>query len=238
MGSTNYTPITIFDIDQLISDAGAEPIGLHVSKIIVGLAQNLAQENEGPVYDLMEYSLREIIRNAAEHSRGKQIAVLCQCWPAKQTAEIVVMDNGVGIAENLYDNEYLECETNAQALKFAMMPGVTGVSLSERIDQDDHWGNSGFGLYVTSRFCSENGSFRVISGKNGLTLSNGNQAEHAWSYDGTCVQLRLSFDDAKSKVDRISEIIDEGTLVHKETISDYPINASVASQLLASNFKK
>ncbi|AXI47436.1 hypothetical protein C1J03_16325 [Sulfitobacter sp. SK012] len=237
-GSTNYTPITVYDIAELRDAAGDIPVGKHVAKTIQGLAENLSQQDKGPVFDLVEYSLREIVRNAAEHSRGTKIALLGQCWPAKKMAEIIVMDNGVGIAENLYENELLECETNREALKFAILPGVTGVSLDDRLQQDDHWKNSGFGMFVTSRFCAENGLFRVVSGADGLSLGGEVQTEHPWSFKGTFVQMRLSFGDAQRRLDRIDELTDSGKIAFGELLKDHPIRASTASKLLASQFLK
>lgn len=237
-GSPSYTPITVLDINELKNAAGETPVGKYVSGLVRGLAENLSQEVEGPVFDLVEYSLREIIRNAAEHSKGRKIALLGQCWPQKRSAEIVVMDNGVGIAENLYESELLECNTNREALKFALLPGVTGVSLEERLKQDDHWKNSGFGMFVTSRFCAENGLFRVISGRDSLTLGGSVQTEHPWGFSGTFVQMRLSFKDAKQRVDRIEELTKSGEAAFGELLQDHPIKASTASKLLASQFAK
>lgn len=238
LGSSNYTPVTIYEIADLQKEAGETPIGHFVSNTVRSLARNLSQQSSGPVFDLVEYSLREIVRNAAEHSRGTKIALLGQCWQAKKMAEIVVMDNGVGIAENLYENELLDCRTNREALKFALMPGITGVPLDERMKQDDHWGNSGFGMYVTSRFCAENGLFRVVSGDSALSLGGDVQVEDSWKFAGTFVQMKLSFRNARQKVGRIKEITEEGKGAFGELIKDHPINASTASTMLASQFAK
>lgn len=237
-GSRNYTPLTVYQIADLQHQAGDTPVGKFVSNTIRGLARNLSQEDSGAVFDLVEYSIREIVRNAAEHSQGSTISVLGQCWPALKAAEIVVMDNGVGIAENLYENELIECNTNREALKFSLLPGITGVPLDDRLKQDDHWGNSGFGMFVTSRFCAENGLFRIVSGDAGLSLGGEVQTEHPWRFPGTFVQMRLSFKNAKDRVDRIEEIITDGKCAHGELMKDHPIKASTASTLLASQFSK
>lgn len=237
-GSPNYTPVTVYDLGALADDAGEVPVGKHVSDTVMSMAENLAQQDTGPVFDLIQYSLREIVRNAAEHSRGTKVALLAQCWPAKNLAEIVVMDNGVGISENLYENELLDCNTNREALKFALLPGVTGVPLDDRLEQDDHWGNSGFGMYVTSSFCAENGLFRVISGNDGLSLSRNLQTEHMWKFKGTFVQMRLSFLDAQKRIDRIEELTEAGKGMYGQLLNDNPVKASVASKMLASQFPK
>ena len=237
-GSSNYTPIRVFDIEMLKEQAGVKPIGQFVSESIQGLAKNLCQQSTGPVFDLVEYSLREILRNAVEHSNGSRIALLGQCWLAKNLAEIIIMDNGVGIAENLYESEVIDCNNNREALKFALMPGITGVPRSERAQQDDYWKNSGFGLFVTSRFCAENGLFRVLSGNSALSLSRSIQTEHNWRFHGTFVQMRLSFVDAKAKVSRIAELIEDGQNTYSDLLKEFPICASTASKMLASQFEK
>ncbi|TNF12141.1 MAG: hypothetical protein EP320_12835 [Rhodobacteraceae bacterium] len=237
-GNSNYTPITIYKIRDLQREAGTSPIGRLVLDKASDLARILCQKDKGDLFDLFEYSFREIMRNAAEHSRGSRLVVLGQYWPTTQKAEIVIADDGIGIATNLYDIEYVECETNLEALKCAMLPGISGVSLEERIGQDEKWGNSGFGLYTTSRICSEAGAFRIISGNDGLTLSKGRQFEHPWSYRGTCVQMVFNVSNASRMIERINEIITEGEEEKSEILSRFPIKASAASKMLASHFQK
>ncbi|WP_460273402.1 ATP-binding protein [Celeribacter sp. ULVN23_4] len=238
-GSKNYTPIRSFSISKILADRGDEPVGKYLTSYSSELSQVLCQASEGAAFDLFEYCLREIMRNSAEHSEGSSLVVMGQHWPSQHTAEIVVCDNGIGIANTLYDNEYIDCSTNREALKFALLPGVSGVSREERFEQDEFWGNSGFGLYVTSRFCSEHGSFRMISGDSGLTLARGYQTEHpAWGFGGTCVQMRFSTRQAENQTGRIAEIIEEGKSDFKGILSDYPIKPSAASKMLASHFDK
>ena len=237
-GSANYTPIRTFDIPEIKSKAAGAPIGKYLTRHSSELASVLCQEETGRVFDLFEYCFREVMRNAVEHGQGNQLSVFGQHWPQKGEAEIVIYDDGVGIAETLYDNEYIDCSNGLEALKFAMLPGISGVGMAERISQDEHWGNSGFGLYVTSRFCAEFGSFRLISGSDGLTFSRGNQTEHKWTLPGTLVQLRFSVSSSGTQVERIETIIEEGTSEFIQIVGDYPIQPSAASKLLASHFEK
>ncbi|MBU2868309.1 hypothetical protein [Pacificibacter marinus] len=237
-GSQNYSPVRTFSLPKLIKQAADEPVGKHLTKYSSELAEVLCQSRDGAIFDLYEYCFREIMRNAAEHSRGNELVVFGQHWPAKSISEIVVFDDGVGVSENLYENEYIECATNRDALKFAILPGISGVSRDDRMNQDDKWGNSGFGLYVTSRFCSEAGLFRIISGNSGLTLAKGVQTEHSWSHSGTWIHLRFRTDQAASQVERINEIIEEGKSEFSGILREFPIQPSAASKLLASHFEK
>ncbi|MEO0633846.1 MAG: ATP-binding protein [Pseudomonadota bacterium] len=236
IGSSTYIPIERLSISEMIERAGNQPIGRAVSGLARRLSTLLSQHTEGPLFDLFEYSFREIIRNSLEHSCGEELILFGQYWPARDRVEIVVMDDGVGIAENLYENEHIECKTNADALKFAILPGITGVPRAERVEQDERWGNSGFGLYVTSRLCSEGGLFRLLSGSGSLTLANGVRTEHPWPFGGTCVQLRFSTRDAASRIQRIEEIVTEGKQEWQAIVGEIPVAASAASRMLASHF--
>ena len=237
-GSINYLPVRHFRISDLIEAAENDPIGKYLMKYSRELANVLCQSSSSDVFDLFEYCFREVMRNAVEHGRGTELIVFGQHWKAKGIAEIVIYDNGVGIAETLYDNEYINCVNNRQALKFALLPGISGVSRKVRFTQDDTWGNSGFGLYVTSRFCAEFGSFRIISGRDALTFARGKQIEHQWSMQGTFIQMRFNVLSASTKIARINQIIEEGKSEFRQLIGNYPIEASAASQILASHFSK
>lgn len=237
-GSRTYTPIRIFDIAKIKESAGEVPVGKHLTKYSVELAKVLCQRGSGDVFDLFEYCFREVMRNSVEHGSGKNLVVFGQRWDAKDTAEIVIYDDGVGVAETLYDNEYIDCRDGRDALKFAILPGISGVSRDQRFSQDETWGNSGFGLYVTSRFCAEFGSFRIISGHDALTFSRGLQSEHKWSLPGTFVQLRFSIKSSGNQVARIGQLIDEGNSEFRRMLGDFPIHASAASKLLASHFER
>lgn len=237
-GSRTYTPIRTFSIPEIKEIAGEVPVGKYLTKFSTELSEVLCQASAGDVFDLFEYCFREVMRNAVEHGAGKNLVVFGQRWDANGVAEIVIYDDGIGIAETLYDNEYIDCNNGREALKFAILPGISGVSRDERFCQDEKWGNSGFGLYVTSRFCAEYGSFRMISGNDALTFSRGIQSEHKWALPGTFVQMRFSVEASSNQIKRINEIIEEGKSEFLSILGGYPIQPSAASKLLASHFDK
>ena len=237
-GSKGYIPIELFDVREFQRRAGSGPIGSLINDEASRLATVLSQADEGATFDVLQYAIREIMRNAAEHSFGTRFSIMGQYWPTRHEAEIVIIDDGVGVPNNLYDNEYVECNNPREALKFALLPGISGVSLEDRIEQDHFWGNSGFGLFVTSRICSANGLFRIISGSQGITLVRGTQVEHDWHLDGTCVQMRLNVKRANLLKNAIAEIIEEGESQRAGLLQNFPIQASAASKMLASQFEK
>lgn len=79
------------------------------------------------VFDVIQYSIREILRNSAEHNEGESVSILAQYWPTKDLAEIVIIDDGIGVPHSLYGNGYVECANSREALKFALLPGISGV---------------------------------------------------------------------------------------------------------------
>ena len=237
--SNNYIPVQSINIAELRTTAGNAPVGPIVKKISERLAATLCGGQSQQLHNLFEYCFREIMRNAAAHSGGNKITVMGQVWPALNETEIVVCDDGVGIAETLYDNDYIDCTNNLEALKFALLLGISRASLEERCSEDE-WGNSVFGLYFTSRFCGNKGIFRMISGNDGLTLSNGLQTHHEnWKQKGMLVHMRIKHEDGLAQLLKLGEINEEGKQEFlKNIVSDFPISASKASQMLSSDFKK
>jgi hypothetical protein len=71
------------------------------------------------------YSIREIIRNVFEHSQAVDCFVFAQRW-ADGSAEIAIVDEGVGIARTLSESHGVA--TDADALALACRPGVSRTS--------------------------------------------------------------------------------------------------------------
>jgi hypothetical protein len=198
--SNNYVPVQSINIAELRTTAGNAPVGPVVQTMAERLAATLCGGESQQLHNLFAYCFSEIMHNAAEHIGGDRIIVMGQVWPAKKETEIVVCDDGVGIAETLYDNDYIDCTNNFDALKFALPPGISRASLEDR-SSEDKWGNFGFGLYFTSRFCGNKGIFRMISGNDGLTLSNGVQTHHeSWKQKGTLVHMRIKHEDGLAQL--------------------------------------
>ena len=237
-GSSNYIPIHRFSIQELQAKAAGKPYGEIVNEEASTLASIITRAEDGPTFDVVQYAFREVMRNSVEHSRGSNLTVFGQFWPANNKAEIVILDDGVGILENLLEHEYVECSNDLEAIKCALLPGVSGVTREERMKQDETWGNSGFGLYVLSRLCAENGLFRVITGNGALTLKGEIQESTTWSYPGTCIQLIFSGCTSMTRKNRIPQIIGEGEMRRMDIMDKFPIEASMASKMLASDFIK
>lgn len=232
MGSNTYIPIQTFSAEAIKIASGDRPYGEIVEEKASELTHVLTQKRSGDLFVALSYSLREIMRNSIEHSFGKNVVLFGQYWPRNGNAEIVLFDDGVGIAEALSNNEERKAKPALELLECALQPGVTGTTEAERAYQDPSYRNSGFGLFVTSEFCAQHGLFRVISGKHGITRNRGSLVHHDWSFDGTCVQLSLNTRNLQNAAEQIESIIARGEeLVPEQS----PIKtASKASRLQSS----
>lgn len=209
-GSSNYIPIQVIDLNEWRSASADRPYAEIVEEKTFELAEVLTQATHGGVFVALQYSMREIIRNAIEHSQSQVLVLFGQYWPTKHIAEIVIYDVGVGVHNTLVDSGEHKVDRDADALLLAIKPGITGVSERERSFQHEGWQNSGFGLYVTSRFCSENGVFRMISGTRGVTRNSRGIVIHEWAFGGTCIQMKIRTNNIENSGPRILEIVAEG----------------------------
>ncbi|MDG1353184.1 MAG: hypothetical protein P8P70_08475 [Sulfitobacter sp.] len=200
----------MIDIDEIKIASGDRPYGEIVEEKSHELTEILLQDSRSEKFRAIRYAIREMMRNAVEHSLGQKIVIFGQYWPAREQAEIVIYDTGVGIASTLTDAKIGDGLSDVELLKVAIMPGVSSVSSAEMDWQNALWKNSGFGLFVTSRFCSKRGVFRVISGTAGITVNRKTIVDHDWRFDGTCIQMKIDTAHLDEAEKDIHEIISEG----------------------------
>jgi hypothetical protein len=207
-GSGNYVPIQVFDLTKMKVALGDRPYAEIIEEKASELALILTQQRSGEVFIALQYSIREMMRNSIEHSLGDRVVFLGQYWPTKHEAEIVLCDDGCGVSETLRTTE--EVQSDKKGLPLALRPSISGVTEFEKSHQDEPYRNSGFGLYVTSRLCSEQGVFRIISGNAGLTRRGDVLTPHDWRFNGTCIQMKIRTDGLADVEGRIKSIVDEG----------------------------
>ncbi len=234
--SAGLIPIEDWAINELRGDDGGKPIGERIDDKAARITEVLLQRRAGEVFDIVQFAMREIARNAVEHSKGNSMLMLGQYWPKRECAEIVIADDGVGIAENLYENEYVDISNNLAALKFSLLPGVTGVPLSTRATQDGRWHNSGFGLYMVSRIGAKFGDFHLLSNDDYIRLRPGQQYHNTYRFKGTLVCIRLYLGSLRNTQSFLERTIAEGESMKSEILRAHPIRASAASKMLRSQF--
>lgn len=240
-GSSTYIPITILKIDDLKEEAIDK--SLHIGDLLEEkseeLAKILTRQEEGNLVDTLTFSIREIMRNVVEHSNSDVIEYCAQYWPAKHLVEVAILDTGDGIMKGLSSNPYLKIEKERDALHQALLPGVSG-KMYKGIKQRKHnpWQNSGYGLYMTNRICREGGSFTIISNEAGLILNQNYKIDKESSYKGTALRLQINTDNIDDCSSMLKRFRDEGLEISKELKIHPVIEASMASTMLAKDFKR
>lgn len=179
---------------------------------IAGLMKTSDERNS-----LFSYAVREIMRNAYEHSGSADFYAMGQSWP-DGSLELVVMDDGNGILSTL-KGKYPKLASEKEAILASLRPGVSGVDFTG----ENKFNNSGFGLYVLSEFARKYGSMTMVSGGDLVSFDASGERCEKVSDDGTFVGLciRSVPQNAKSV---INNIISEGEKVSVQ--GEYPVRPS------------
>ncbi|OAQ21088.1 hypothetical protein [Thermosulfurimonas dismutans] len=241
-GSSTYLPVTSWKLSDIEKEAkdNLAPVQQIIESKSEELAIRLTQQKYGNLAETITYSLREILRNILEHSDSPDLWYCAQYWPQYHKAEIAILDSGKGIKKALSSNPYLKIESHSDAIQQALLPGISGkVFKGRRINRNDPWHNSGFGLYMTSRLCRNGGEFFICSGDHGILLNeNGKkhfQLRHFFS--GTAVKMVLSTDKLGKLAEMLSTYRNEGFKIAKKIKGICFISASMASLMLSKDFK-
>jgi hypothetical protein len=238
-GSDTYLPITRLEVGQINEEArnSYKEIGQVIEEHSSRLAQLLTRRDQGDLVDTLTYSLREIIRNVFEHSESDTFEYCAQYWPTKGRVEIGILDNGVGIRKTLSENPDLQVNNDRDALSLCLMPGVSGkVRRRPRREDYDFWENAGLGLYMTSRLCSDGGSFFICSGTAGLQLTNTGKEYFDTDFQGTILRLVLNTRNLVALSRSLKRYSEEGKEIEKMAVNEQ-LTARAASQMLYRDFK-
>jgi anti-sigma regulatory factor (Ser/Thr protein kinase) len=105
----------------------------------------------------IRYILSELVRNVLEHSFSTDGAIVAvQYYKKTNTIRIGIVDSGIGILSSMSDAYH---PTNdLQAIKYALMPGVTGTTRRE--GGTDY--NAGAGLFFIKSIASINEDLLLI----------------------------------------------------------------------------
>ncbi|MCO6407640.1 hypothetical protein [Hoeflea alexandrii] len=234
-GSETYSPITEIKLSEL--EARAFSNKTVVQDEIEAAAQKLAallirDPTETNLIDVVQYSIRELGRNIAEHSSSPSLLYCAQFWPTKQRIEVCIADCGVGLLETLKENPHLTIETDADAIKAAILPGISGKPISRKASYEDPWANSGFGLFMLSRLCARGGNFFLASGNNGLLISEGSEHLVEAGCQGTAVRMVMNTKEVGGLSESLQRIAAEGSAVAKEITGSETVGPSRASSMV------
>ncbi len=207
-GGPSWLPVTTLtkaQLDARMAETG-KPLGSVIHQECDRLARVVTQSSQMKVNSPVAYCLREVIRNVFEHAQIDR-CVLCAQKSTDGAVELAVVDQGRGIRRSL--EERFSLETDEEALRMALRPGITRTASAE---PEDPWANSGFGLFVLSELGRELGVFRVVSGVVGIHSLNGEFRSETAAFGGTAIQLRVRRPKGVNLGDFIESIIARGEL--------------------------
>lgn len=194
-GSENYLPLTKLDRESFYESPTDKFVELpdliqrHADKIALVIART--QNND--MFDVLSYSIREVMRNVFEHSQSDTLHYCAQYWPKSHRVEFALSDFGIGIRRGLGENPNFRFKTDKEAIEYSLLPSVSGKTHLPR--RSSTWFNSGYGLYMTNRLARNGGNFVLASGLTGIHLSRKTKTNLNTSFPGTA--LRFNFDLAQ-----------------------------------------
>ncbi|WP_063888780.1 hypothetical protein [Burkholderia stagnalis] len=238
-GNTRYVPITSSRIADLEREAVENCVDVRdvIERKCATLATVLTHNEEGDVQNTLGYSLREIFRNVLEHSQADTIWYAAQYWPSKEVVELSILDQGVGVRKSLSRNPHLSIHDDEDAIRFALLPGVSGVAFRGAPRQRrDVWANSGYGLFMTSQLCSRGGSFMICSGTSGLLLKNGVESKFPVDFEGTALRLQIYVPQIRGLNEELEDLRKRGATIAGELRHTANLTASLSSRMLSKDF--
>lgn len=220
-GSDTYVPVTVIRRRDILDHA--EDQGLHYGQMVVRHAERLANiffmamkgcmadEDLASINKTTTYCIREIIRNAVEHSKAENIFFCGQYYPSLSVVELGIVDEGIGVDASLA--RIHSVSSIRIALDLATRPGYSGNA--DKYREDDDWVNTGFGLYTTSRLCSlyPKGQFCIASNGSSLTMERDRTYYIDVPFSGTAVMLKLFVGHGASYKDALETIVSQGEAI-------------------------
>ncbi|MBU2561037.1 MAG: hypothetical protein KKD17_01985 [Nanoarchaeota archaeon] len=114
---------------------------------------HLEPEEAAPI----KYVVSELVRNVLEHSRSDYGAILsAQYYKKSNTIRIGIADIGVGIKKTI--NKSHAAATHLEAIRLALMPGITGTTKREGGTEF----NAGAGLFFIKSIATVNRDFFLM----------------------------------------------------------------------------
>lgn len=241
-GGENYLPLQCVNLESWRASAIQNniPFGELANQRVGHMAYLISREFRGDLFELIKYCLREIIRNAMEHGRGEKMWLSGQYWPGNNEVELCIFDKGVGIRASLTENErFSSVSSDRDAVRLAILPSISGKrrygSAGEIEAEDDtgRWGNSGFGLFVTSQLAKDSGYFAIGSGSGYQQLSGHESKRGDFGLDGTYIAMHFNVAGLRRTAAKVEQIVTKGeSFARRYFASGADVLASAASKVL------
>lgn len=238
LGSVTYIPLSKINIADLhrqaIEDGEMLEQGDIIERKSSELARILAQRNT-ELRKLLQYLIREAIRNIPEHAGTNEVWLCGQYWHNRDMAEIAILDEGIGIYESLIQNRIHKgyISNKSEALEWAIKPGVsTAFHPAKGQRGNDTWSNSGFGLYMISEICKLTGGWlTLVSDSKCMRVYTNNKQLIDTCYHGTALGIRIKTNGIHNAQQIIDQMNRKGT-EEARTIKNAFREASVPSKRL------
>ena len=236
-GSGTYIPLTRLTISRITGAARDEYV--HHGEIIGQEARRIAhlltRNSDGDITKTLTYAVCEIMRNVVEHGKTSHIWYAAQYWPTRNKVEVSILDEGVGLLPSLRRNPHLNIDSNQKAIFMALQPGISGVAKERRQRSDGDWGNSGYGLFMTSSLCQVGGDFTICNDSDALRLDPSGSSFLDCAFQGVAIRMVLDVRKIRDLDSSLSALRDKGQKIAKELgNTKTEITASKMSRMLAS----
>lgn len=169
--------------------------------------------------DAIQYTLGELVRNVLEHSQSENGAIVAaQYYQDSKIIRLGICDTGIGIRGSMMENWPLKTRTDLDAIKWSLVPGVSGTTKREGGTEQ----NAGAGLFfVKSISMLTRDYFAIYSGTAVYRLlkrrpdvktirlnadpdkDRNSQKNDAPDFPGTIVAIDISLD----KIDEFSAVL-------------------------------
>lgn len=216
-GGDNYLPITCLDRSSFYEvptdqyEELPDLIQRHAEKIALVIARD--RKENAAVFDVLSYSVREVMRNVFEHSEADSLYYCAQHWPKSNKVEFAVADFGIGIRRGLSENPNFRFRTDKEAIEYSLLPSVSGKTHLPR--GSSTWYNSGYGLYMTNRLARNGGNFVLASGMTAIHMSRKTKNNFNTSFAGTALRFNLDLNEIGDVQARLAQFREEGAQIAK-----------------------
>lgn len=210
-GSETYIPITKLDINEL--RLSNRDIYEHIEEVSKSMARILSRSDENlEVY--LKFCIRELLRNVLEHSNSTSLWYVGQYWRSKGIVEVSILDEGIGILKSVEASKKLKVNNDFDAILLSLEPGISKCGIGR--ESKDEYDNTGFGLYMISRFCREAGDIAICSGKDCIVIKDGQISRYKTNFKGTAIRIRLNPNKLLNNKEVIRDISIKGNALAKK----------------------
>lgn len=135
------------------------------SRFVSDIVPLLHLQDKPEQADAVRYTIGELLRNVLEHAESPDGAIVAAQYSQKSnTIRIGICDTGIGIRRSMMATWPGQTNTDIDAIKWALIPGVSGTTLN--ISGNDI--NGGAGLFITKSISMLTRNYFVIYSGTGV----------------------------------------------------------------------